>query len=393
MPLQISGEEEAYSGLSMLIFHENFRGILSQYRSFDNMVARAGAREVALEVMEALEEAIEETGYYADPSLPLFWKDYRSINQFHRIAIYDKAVRVVRALLKAADDLDIEFEDEEEEEGGSIEIPAGFESEVAAGVASLQALGAKMVTSVTAMEFAIKTGDIHRARLAYEDARREYEQIEVLAISFEDVDGDIDARPAGFGLGEDDPAFKGFHKIERALFRDLDMIAATKFAAQLSKSTDELNVELNKNENFDVVSSFEGMIGLAMEVAAKKISSEEEAYSNLSVLIFEHNWLGIGQIWAPFASRSTSTAVDEALTAGADLIARISADASLPKAFAGADTKSYNDLPIDGYIQEIVMTSYSLATALVEAADGLGIFLDEENPFHKNSFFPFKKLG
>lgn len=47
---------------------------------------------------------------------------------------------------------------------------------------------------------------------------------------------------------------------------------------------------------------FEGAIGLAGEVAAKKISSEEETYSDESILIYVNNFIGIEQTVLPFMS-------------------------------------------------------------------------------------------
>lgn len=42
---------------------------------------------------------------------------------------------------------------------------------------------------------------------------------QVLAGAFPQEDADIDARPYAFSGGDNDEDFKGFHKIERFLFR------------------------------------------------------------------------------------------------------------------------------------------------------------------------------
>lgn len=57
------------------------------------------------------------------------------------------------------------------------------------------------------------------------------------------------------------------------------------------------------------------MIGLAGEVAAKKISSEEETYSDQSILIYHNNFLGIENAVAPFipAVRAANATVADAL--------------------------------------------------------------------------------
>jgi hypothetical protein len=46
-------------------------------------------------------------------------------------------------------------------------------------------------------------------------------------------------------------------------------------------------------ERFTSATAFEGMLNLANEVPAKKISSEEETTSDLSQMIFYNNWKGI----------------------------------------------------------------------------------------------------
>ena len=46
---------------------------------------------------------------------------------------------------------------------------------------------------------------------------------------------------------------------------------------------------LPNRENFDAAGHFKGMVSLATEVAGKKISSEEETFSDISIAIFLGN--------------------------------------------------------------------------------------------------------
>jgi iron uptake system component EfeO len=77
------------------------------------------------------------------------------------------------------------------------------------------------------------------------------------------------------------------------------------YTRKLITSTNQLINVVGKNgtANLDVVGIFEGMIELAIEFASKKISGEEETFSDLSLLIFEQNWQGIAGFYAPFAAR------------------------------------------------------------------------------------------
>ncbi|MEM9764502.1 MAG: EfeM/EfeO family lipoprotein [Pseudomonadota bacterium] len=154
---------------------------------------------------------------------------------------------------------------------------------------------------VAQLRTAIDSRDLHAARQAYIDARPPYEEIETLAANFEDSDADIDARPYAFDGGETSPDFRGFHKIEYFLFRDDDLDAAAVFAENLAASHAKLHRELQEAERYGAASSFEGMIGLAEEIGSKKISSEEETWSDQSVLIFLSNIIGIQSQYRPFA--------------------------------------------------------------------------------------------
>ncbi len=70
---------------------------------------------------------------------------------------------------------------------------------------------------------AIQSGDVAKAKATCVESRPPYEQIEVLAASFEQTDSDIDARPYAFDEGEASPDFKGFHRIEALLYRDANL--------------------------------------------------------------------------------------------------------------------------------------------------------------------------
>src|SRR5690606_20440099 len=163
-----------------------------------------------------------------------------------------------------------------------------------------------------------------RARRAYVESRPPYEEIETLAASFEESDRDIDARPYAFADGEQAEDFRGFHRIEVLLFGHEDVSAAVPYAAQLQQSVDRLERELQERARFSAAGHFDGMIALATEVAAKKISSEEETWSDQSLLIFRHNWIGVRSQFEPFSqvlSISTAQRVLHACEAADELVA------------------------------------------------------------------------
>ncbi|MEM1186763.1 MAG: imelysin family protein [Planctomycetota bacterium] len=180
---------------------------------------------------------------------------------------------------------------------------------------------------VNALEAALRSGDIEAAKRAYVESRPPYEEIETHAGSFEASDRDIDARPYAFEGGETDAEFRGFHKIEALIYGYQDLDAALPYARGLVESVRSLRRELSDPTRFDAVSHFGGMIALATEVSAKKISSEEETWSDQTLLIFRHNWIGIFSQYEPFdklvaaKDASVSRAVREAYTEAMALLA------------------------------------------------------------------------
>jgi iron uptake system component EfeO len=188
---------------------------------------------------------------------------------------------------------------------------------VDAGVAYFKRRCDEQVPLVTQLRTAIASGDVAAAKSAYIISRPPYEEIETIAGSFLESDADIDARPYAFEGGETDPEFRGFHRIENLIFAEEDLEAAAPYAERLEASILRLRRELDEADRFSPEGQFGGMVALSTEVAAKKISSEEETWSDQSLLIFKHNWIGIQSQFQPFGDvlgkdHPTVRAVDEA---------------------------------------------------------------------------------
>jgi iron uptake system component EfeO len=171
---------------------------------------------------------------------------------------------------------------------------------VDSGVAFFKVRCDDQLPTVKALDAAIASGDLAAAKRAYIESRPPYEEIETTAGSFEDSDTDIDARPYAFDGGETDPNFRGFHKIENLIFAAEDLEAARPYSQKLIESIATLRKELDESERFSAEGQFGGMVALTNEVAAKKISSEEETWSDQTLLIFKHNWIGACSQYLPF---------------------------------------------------------------------------------------------
>lgn len=177
----------------------------------------------------------------------------------------------------------------------------GLDEAALKGVAYFRRRNEEQIVLVDKMREAIASRDLVVAQQAYIDARPPYEEIETLAASFEDSDSDIDARPYSFDGGETSEDFRGFHKIEYLLFRDDDLDLAAEYAETLAGSHQKLHQELDEPGRYSARGNFEGMIGLAEEIGSKKISSEEETWSDQSMLIFKYNIIGIYGLYEPFS--------------------------------------------------------------------------------------------
>ncbi len=243
-----------------------------------------------------------------------------------------------------------------------------YSNQVEAGLNYFRRLAQQQLPLVENLKVALKTGNIKVAEFAYVEARPPYEQIEVFAPSFEQEDSDIDARPYAFDEGEQSSDFKGFHRIERLIFRDRNPAAAVPYAEELVDSIRSLIGKLNDSSNFSAALNFDGMIALATEVPAKKISGEEETWSDQSVLIFRENWDGIYSQYKPFASLLNSaitTQVDAAYQACRNSIAPFVTEgvaAAAPYSSLGTQER-----------RAIVKASYQLRDALIMARDALNL--------------------
>ena len=226
------------------------------------------------------------------------------------------------------------------------------------------AVQARLCADLTA---AIETGDRDLAEFAYEVARPPYEQIEVHAAAFPDIDADIDARPYAIEGGETSEAFRGFHRIEALLYRDGDLAAALPYARQLEESIGALSKALTEPDRFSPAQFMAGMVALSEEVASKKISSEEETWSDLSLIIFRHNFVGIESQFAGF--RAALDAVSPALAQDAAL-AFAQAQAVLDPWFDGPRVLRYSDVRARERA-EIARAAYRIRDAVRNGAEAL----------------------
>lgn len=239
---------------------------------------------------------------------------------------------------------------------------------VQAGVQYLQKRAQEQLTLAENLLAALKSGDMNRAKQAYVAARAPYEEIEVLAASFPEEDEAIDARPYAIAGGETSENYISMHRIEALIYRDNNLAAAVPYGEKLIASVQSLIQKLNDPKNFNSSLNFAGMLALAEEVPAKKISSEEETWSDQSILIFRHNWIGIQSQFEPYRSKLDPALAAQVDQAYRDCLATI-ADFVLP---GTVQTRPYSTVNIQQR-GKIVAAAYRYRDALAKAKSVLKI--------------------
>lgn len=142
---------------------------------------------------------------------------------------------------------------------------------------------------------AVKAGDIDKAKALFPRTRESYERIEPVAELFSDLDASIDSRADDHEKAEKDPGFIGFHRIEYALWSQKSTEGMDPVADKLLADVKELQKRL-----IDLTFPPEKVVGgaavLMEEVAATKISGEEDRYSHTDLWDFQANFEGAHKI-------------------------------------------------------------------------------------------------
>jgi iron uptake system component EfeO len=143
---------------------------------------------------------------------------------------------------------------------------------------------------------AVKAGRLEEAQKLYAPSRQPYERIEPIAELFADLDKSIDARADDFETKEADPAFVGFHRIEKALFADKTTSGMQAVADRLIANVEELKTRVAAL-TIPPKKMVGGAADLIEEVASTKISGEEDRYSHSDLWDFQANVDGARKIF------------------------------------------------------------------------------------------------
>ena len=122
---------------------------------------------------------------------------------------------------------------------------------------------------------AVISGDVDEAKRLFGPTREPWERIEPIAAALGDYDPNIDAREGDVP----DDEWRGFHKIEKALWEENTTEGQEEYARQLVEDVSNLREEVEGLELApeDLVT---GSVELLNEVSAGKITDEEDRYSH-----------------------------------------------------------------------------------------------------------------
>lgn len=151
-------------------------------------------------------------------------------------------------------------------------------------------------TRTNAFADAVKAGRIAEAKTLYPLARRHYERIEPVASLFNDLDKSMDVRADDFERKDADPGFIGFHRIEKGLWADGSTDGLAPVADRLVTDAAELKRRV-ADLTIPPARMVGGAAGLIEEVAATKISGEEDRYSRTDLWDFHANVEGSRKIF------------------------------------------------------------------------------------------------
>lgn len=177
---------------------------------------------------------------------------------------------------------------------GPVEVSSiPFATATAAGLETAQTRAAELHDAVLELQKQIAEGSLMGAREAYYEARAPYEELQVLRYAFPELDQAIDGRAYEYPGGELSDDFIGFHRIEIFLFARENTKSALPYANRLIEDVEALQEVLADRAVFNAADCFEGMISRLDEVASRIITSEEETWSEQTLLVIRHAWIGV----------------------------------------------------------------------------------------------------
>jgi iron uptake system component EfeO len=169
--------------------------------------------------------------------------------------------------------------------------PAPADRKAAAAIARYRAWvegqSRQLVDATLAFTQALDAGDLALARARYPRARVFYERVEPIAESFSTLDREIDSRAGDVPSAQ----WTGFHPIEQRLWADGTTAGTAALSRRLVANVSAVN-SVATRLTLTPPQIANGAVTLLDEVAASKITGEEERYSHIDLVDFAANLAG-----------------------------------------------------------------------------------------------------
>lgn len=156
--------------------------------------------------------------------------------------------------------------------------------------------GEQLVAQLEKLQAAIASGDLKAAQTEYVQSRLPFERIEPIIEIFGELDDVMDARVDDYE-SDTDPYFIGYHRIENILFLKKTLDGAKPFADELLANGKKMRDSM-KTVAVGPADFVSGVGSLMEEAQSKKITGEEERWSDASLPILRANVEGAEKIYS-----------------------------------------------------------------------------------------------
>lgn len=215
---------------------------------------------------------------------------------------------------------------------------------------------------------AIKAGDLAKAQALYIIARQPYKRIEPVVHRFADLQNTIDPVADYFEKRENDPAFVGYHRIERGLF-------VTKSLDGLSLIADRLVADLTTlNERLKAMKMTPGILidsagNFTTQLSRDRLPTKNDSIAETDMTDLEANLDGIDKIVGLLrpvvkpVNPDLAHKIDATLTATKDEVAKQKSDAATASSTSASPSQR----------RELTAAFTNLADALNELPSAIGM--------------------
>ncbi len=163
----------------------------------------------------------------------------------------------------------------------------------------------KLIAETKTFTDAVIAGDVAKAKALFGPTRQYYERIEPIAESFGDLDPLIDARENDLPTDQ----WRGFHRIEKALWVDGTTKGQEENAKQLLADVQQLRTQID-TLTLTANDIIDGSVGLLEEASTSKITGEEDRYSHTDLFDLAANVAGSRaafEVFTPFLKEKNPT--------------------------------------------------------------------------------------